>query len=172
MVEGVILETERLILRPHIADDAEALQAFLGDPSAMEFYPAVLDRQGVEDWIRRNQERYARNGFGRWALVLKSTGEVGGSCGCVLQDVEGRNEIEVGYNVRRDLWGRGYATEAAGACMEYAFQNLHTNRVISMIRPPNVRSRRVAEKNGMVCEKTIVWRDYEHCVYAKNITAR
>src|SRR5690349_16523151 len=120
----VMLETERLLLRPHVAADAEALDAILGDPVAMEFYPAPLDRHGVEEWIRRNQERYARDGFGKWAMVLKETGEVGGSCGCALQDVEGRDQIEVGYNVRRDLWGRGYATEAARACMEYAFAKL------------------------------------------------
>jgi RimJ/RimL family protein N-acetyltransferase len=101
-------------------------------------------------------------------MVVKNTGEVAGSCGCVLQEVEGRNEIEVGYNVRPDLWGKGYGTEAAGACTDYAFRVLGAKRVISMIRPENIASRRVAEKNGMICEKIIFWRDYDHCVYAMN----
>lgn len=164
---GVILETSRLILRRHVIEDADALQVVLGDPEAMEFYPAALDRHGVEEWIARNVERYQHDGFGKWAVVLKSTGEVVGSCGCALQEVEGRNEIEVGYNVRRDLWGNGYATEAARACTEYAFRELGAIRVISMIRPENLRSIRVAEKNGMVCEKIIFWRDYDHCIYAR-----
>jgi RimJ/RimL family protein N-acetyltransferase len=166
VVEGLILETPRLLLRPHAMEDAVALEAMLGDPVAMEFYPAALDRRGVEEWIAKNVERYRRDGFGKWAMVVKSTGEVAGSCGCVLQEVEGRNEIEVGYNVRRDLWGKGYGTEAARACTDYAFRVLGAKRVISMIRPENIASRRVAEKNGMVCEKIILWRDYDHCVYA------
>lgn len=166
-VQSVILETPRLILRRHVTGDADALETVLGDPVAMEFYPAPLDRQGVEEWITRNVERYQRDGFGKWAIVLKNTGEVVGSCGCVLQEVEGRNEIEVGYNVRRDLWGNGYATEAARACTEYALRELGAIRVISMIRPENLRSIRVAEKNGMICEKVIFWRDYDHCIYAR-----
>lgn len=165
--QDVVFETERLLLRPHVIGDADALEAVLGDPVAMEFYPAVLDRRGVEEWITRNVERYQRDGFGKWAMVVKSTGEMGGSVGCVLQEVEGRNEIEVGYNVRRDLWGNGYATEAARACMDYAFGKLGVKRVISMIRPENLRSIRVAEKNGMIREKVIFWRGYDHCIYAK-----
>jgi [ribosomal protein S5]-alanine N-acetyltransferase len=165
--EGVILETERLVLRCHVTEDADALERVLGDPVAMEFYPAPLDRRGVEEWIGRNLERYQRDGFGKWAMIVKSTGEIGGSCGCVLQEIEGRNEIEIGYNVRRDLWGHGYGTEAARACTHYAFERLGAGRVISMIRPENLRSRRVAEKNGMVCGQIIFWHGYHHCVYSK-----
>ena len=170
MVEGLILETPRLLLRKFTLQDADALLLLLGDPVVMEFYPATLDRKGVEEWIGRNLARYERDGHGLWAIVLKDNGELVGDCGCVLQEVEGRNEVEVGYQVRRDLWGNGYATEAAGACMIYAFDELGANRVISMIRPPNLRSRRVAEKNGLVCEKIIVWRGYEHCIYVKTPT--
>ena len=167
MSYGAILETPRLLLRRHVMEDTDALEKVLGDPVAMEFYPAALDRRGVEEWITKNVARYQSDGFGKWAVVLKSTGEVVGSCGCALQEVEGRNEIEVGYNMRRDLWGRGYATEAARACMEYGFTRLGARRVISMIRPTNIASRRVAEKNGLACEKIIFWRDYDHCIYAK-----
>ncbi len=167
LIDGLILETPRLLLRKFVMDDAETLEAVLGDPVTMEYYPALLDRRGVEGWIERNTGRYQRDGHGLWAMVLKSPKQLIGDCGCVMQEVEGRNEVEVGYHVRRDLWGHGYATEAARACMEYAFTRLGARRVISMIRPPNVASRRVAEKNGMVCEKIILWRDYEHCVYAR-----
>ena len=100
-------------------------------------------------------------------MLLRDTDQLIGDCGCTLQEVEGRNEIEVGYHVRRDLWGKGYATEAAQACMEYAFTKLGVKRVISMIRPENAPSRRVAEKNGLTCEKVVFWRGYEHCIYAK-----
>lgn len=163
----MILETPRLLLRQFRAQDAEALQAVLGDPLAMEFYPEPLDRRGVEDWIGKNLERYQRDGHGLWALMLKDSNDLIGDCGCTIQEVEGRNEIEVGYHVRRDLWGNGYATEAARACTGYAFRSLSAKRVISMIRPENLRSIRVAEKNSMIREKIILWRNYDHCIYAK-----
>jgi [ribosomal protein S5]-alanine N-acetyltransferase len=165
--QGLILQTPRLLLRKFTMQDAEALEPLLGDPVVMEFYPAPLDRPGVEGWIARNLGRYERDGHGLWAMVLRDSNQVIGDCGCAIQEVEGKNEVEVGYHVRRDLWGRGYATEAARACMEYGFNKLGAERVISMIRPPNIPSRRVAEKNGMVCEKIILWRDYEHCIYVK-----
>jgi RimJ/RimL family protein N-acetyltransferase len=168
--QNAVLETERLLLRPHVMEDVEALEVFLGDPVAMEFYPATLDRRGVEQWISRNIERYQRDGFGKWAVVLKKSGEVIGSCGLALQEVEGRDEIEVGYNVLRSLWGQGIATEAACACIEHSFQKLGFERVIAMIRPGNLRSRRVAEKTGMACEKVVFWRGYDHCVYGKDKT--
>lgn len=164
----MILKTPRLLLRKFAAEDADELQAVLGDPVAMEFYPAPLDRRGVDDWIGSNLEGYKRDGHGLWAMVLRGSNQVIGDCGCVLQEAENRNEVEVGYHVRRDLWGNGYATEAAWARADYAFHRLGANRVISMIRPENLRSIRVAENNGMFREKIVFWRNYDHCVYAKH----
>jgi len=166
--QSVILETSRLLLREFVAQDADALAAVLGDPVAMRYYPAALDHKGVEEWIGKNIGRYQRDGFGLWAMALKDSCELIGDCGCILQDVEGANHVEVGYHVRRDLWGKGYATEAARVCMQYAFTRLGSTRIISMIRPENVQSIRVAEKNGLTCEKTIFWRGYDHCIYAKS----
>jgi [ribosomal protein S5]-alanine N-acetyltransferase len=165
-----VLETSRLRLREFLSQDADALAAVLGDPVTMQYYPAAFEHKGVQEWIGKSIARYQRDGYGLWAMMLKSSGEVIGDCGCVLQEVEDRNEVEVGYHVRRDLWGNGYATEAAKACMEYAFAKLGARRVISMIRPENLQSRRVAEKNGMSCEKTIFWRGYDHCIYAIEIS--
>jgi RimJ/RimL family protein N-acetyltransferase len=163
-----VLEMARLRLREFVPEDADALEVVLGDPVAMQYYPAPLDRKAVEFWIEKNMERCRHNGHGLWAMLLKQSGELIGDCGCVLQEVEGRNEVEVVYHVRRDLWGKGYATEAARSCMQYAFSVLGVERVISMVRPENVQSRRVAEKNGLICEKIVFWRGYDHCIYAKN----
>ena len=162
-----VLETARLRLREFAESDVDSLLAVLGDPIAMQYYPAPLDREGVAAWIAQNRARYQRDGYSLWAMLLKNTGDLIGDCGCILQDVEGTNHIEVGYHVRRDLWGKGYATEAAKACMEHAFKILGASRVISMIRPENSQSRRVAEKNGMTCEKVVFWHGYDHCIYAK-----
>jgi [ribosomal protein S5]-alanine N-acetyltransferase len=163
--QGVILETSRLRLREFTVCDADALEAVLGDPVAMQFYPAPFDRAEVDDWIRRNRARYIDPGFGLWAMLLKDSGELIGDCGCFVRDLQGDVEFELGWHVRRDLWGRGYATEAAQRCIEYAFSSLGAERIIALIRPENRSSCRVAEKNGMSCERVIFWRGYQHCVY-------
>jgi len=160
-----ILETERLLLREFVPGDVDALAAVLSDAETMRYYPAVLDRAGVAAWIERNRRRYADPGHGLWAMILISSGELIGDCGLSRQNVDGIDEIEIGYHVRRDMWGRGYAPEAARACQEYGFDRLGANKLISLIRPENLPSRRVAEKTGLTLWKEVVWRDLPHCVY-------
>jgi [ribosomal protein S5]-alanine N-acetyltransferase len=166
--EGVILETERLVLREFKPGDTDALLKVLGDPIAMQYYPAPFPRAEVDDWIRRNRTRYRDVGFGMWAMLLKDSGELMGDCGCYVREVQGNPEFELGWHVRRDLWGRGYATEAARHCIEYAFLKLGAERIIALIRPENLSSCRVAEKNGMRCDLNIIWHGYNHCVYAES----
>ena len=160
-----ILETSRLILREFRRDDADALARVISDPETMRFYPAPLDQAGVEQWIERNLRRYADHGHGLWAMVLKSTGDMIGDCGLTFQNVDGVNELEIGYHVRRDLWGQGLATEAARACRDYGFSRLSADRIISLIRSENVPSRRVAEKNGMKIWKESMLKDLPYLVY-------
>jgi RimJ/RimL family protein N-acetyltransferase len=161
-----ILETSRLILREFSEEDVDALALVLSDAKTMRFYPAPYDRAGVEEWIARNRRRYKDHGHGLWGMTLKSSGELIGDCGLTVQDVDGANEVEIGYHVRRDLWGQGLATEAARACRDFGFARLKVERLISLIRPENLPSRRVAEKNGMSVWKEILWRDLPHLVYA------
>jgi RimJ/RimL family protein N-acetyltransferase len=162
----VILETSRLILREFVSDDLDALAAVISDRETMRYYPVPFDRAAVEEWIERNRRRYQADGFGLWAMVLKSSGELIGDCGLMRQSVDEASEVEIGYHTRRDLWGQGFATEAARACRDFGFAHLPVNRLISLIRPENMQSRRVAEKNGMRVVKQVIWRGLEHCVYA------
>lgn len=168
MEQGVVLETARLLLREFHLGDTDALLKVLGDPLAMRYYPAPFLRGEVDDWIRRNRARYEDCGFGLWAMLLKASGELIGDCGFYVRDVEGEFEYELGWHVRRDLWEHGYATEAAQSCIAHAFGKLGTERIIALIRPENISSCRVAEKNQMRCERMIFWRGYDHCVYVKN----
>lgn len=161
-----ILETRQLLLREMTLDDLDPLLRVFSDPEAMRFYPKPFDPEMMRGWIERSQQRYRDHGYGLWALVLKQTGEVVGDCGLVRQEVGDRHEIEIGYHVRRDLWGRGLATEAARACRDYGFQQLGAGRLISLIHPANIASRRVAEKNGMLLEQETEWRGHPTCVYA------
>jgi [ribosomal protein S5]-alanine N-acetyltransferase len=161
----VILETDRLQLREFVPDDLDALTKILSDPITMQYYPAPYSRQEVAEWIERNRRRYQKDGHSLWAMILKSSGELIGDCGLPVQSVEGRNEIEIGYHVRRDLWKQDFATEAARACRDYGFAQLKAQRLISLIRPENIPSRRVAEKNGMTIWKKIIWANLPHFVY-------
>ena len=161
-----ILQTPRLILREFVAEDADALARVLSDAETMRYYPAGYDRAGVEQWIARNRERYKNDGVGLWAMLLKSSGELIGDCGITRQEVEGEYFYEIGYHLRRDLWHQGIATEAAIACREWGFQHLKADRLISLIRPENVPSQRVAERNGMTVWKEVDWRGLRHRVYS------
>jgi ribosomal-protein-alanine N-acetyltransferase len=160
-----VLQTVRLSLRECEPEDLDALATILSDPVTMRYYPVSFDIAAVSDWIQRNRARYANDGYGLWAMILNSTGELIGDCGLSRQSVDGVDEIEIGYHVRRDLWGRGYATEAARACRDYGFANLAVERLISLIRPENLASRRVAEKNGMTIWKEVKRVNLLHYVY-------
>lgn len=162
-----VIETERLLLRELTLDDVDAMFAIIGDAETMKYYPQRFSRDDAEDWIKRNLARYLRDGFSLYAVTLKTNpGDVIGDCGLIRQEVEGESLIEVGYHFRRDCWGRGYATEAARHCMSYAFERLNAPRVVSLIRPENVPSRRVAERNGMTVERQVTVFDAPHLLYA------
>ncbi len=160
-----ILETERLLLRELTPDDFDAMFEIFGDAETMLYYPQAYSRERLEAALQRQFASYAENGYGLWALILKSENRFIGDCGLLNQEVDGALEVEVGYHVNRQYWGQGFAPEAAKACFEYGFHTLGRQRMISMIRPENLPSRRVAEKNGLRIEKEICWRDLQHYVY-------
>ncbi len=101
--------------------------------------------------MRRDRQiaRYQKWGFGLWAVVLKESGEMIGQCGLTMQPWNGEEVLEVGYLFRRDCWHKGYATEAARACRDYAFHVLGADFVCSIIRDTNSASRKVALRNGI-----------------------
>ncbi len=159
------IDTERLILRPLVPDDFDALRLIHADAELMWVYGGVFDEQRTREWIDRNRKRYADHGFGLFAITLRETGELIGSGGPVWQETDRGTELEVGYQVRRDQWKRGYATETARGSMKYAFENTGVTHVISLIRPENLASRRVAEKNGLSIDREIRWHDFQTLVY-------
>jgi len=162
---ATILETSRLILREFLPEDADALARVICDRETMRFYPMAFDRSGADEWIVRNRRRYEEFGHGLWAMDLKAIGEMIGDCGITVHDVDGEGLQEIGYHVRRDLWGQGLATEAARACRDYGFQTLDAPFLISLIRAENVASCRVAEHNGMTIWKQTTHANLQHRVY-------
>ena len=142
----IIAQTDRLTIRELIFDDLDALFEVLGDPLAMEHYPAPRTRPETEAWIRWARDSYATDGFGLWAVERTADGAFLGDCGPMLQPVDGELVPEIGYHIVRREWGRGYATEAALACRDIVLGRLGFNRVVSIVAPENLASRRVAEK--------------------------
>jgi len=159
-----IAETPRLILRQFRPSDAEAMRHVFGDAEVMKYGDGVKAPQWVEAWIARwIDERYALWGFGMWAIVLKREGSVAGYCG--LSRFPGRcaaHETEMGFRLRRADWGRGFATEAALAVRDHAFNQLRLSKLIAMIDPANIASVRVAEKIGLRYERDVIFEGYDH----------
>lgn len=147
--------TARLRFREMTEADLDAMAALLGDPAVMRFYPAPRTREQAAEWIAGNRRRYAQDGHGLWVIeTLSEHSDDGGpgfvgDCGLTWQEVNGEPRLEVGYHVRADLWGRGYATEAAAACRDHARDALGHHELVAIIHPENSASRRVAEKIGL-----------------------
>jgi len=163
-----MIETERLRLRHLHLEDVDTMHAYLGDAETMLYYPAPYSREFVKCAIELNFDRYTKYGYGLFGVVLKASGVLIGDCGLVWQDLPGGPELEVGYHFSRAHWGNGYATEAARACMDYAFANAGVDHVISLIRPENGPSRRVAERNGLQVVRQIVWKELLHDVWERS----
>lgn len=162
----IVIETPRLLLRHFALDDVDSLAEVLCDHDNMRFFPNHFERKDAEEWIQKNRRRYAEDGIGGWALVLKPDNKFVGYCGLVRREIDGAKEIEVAYGLARHAQGQGIATEAARACMNYAFTTLGEDRIISLIRAENLPSRRVAERNGLTVEKEIDFQGLPHLVYA------
>jgi RimJ/RimL family protein N-acetyltransferase len=141
-----ILETERLRLRPYTLADEAALFEVFSDAEARMFYPEMDDRANVRRWIEWNLRNYDKFGLGLWALEIKTSGAFLGDCGLTYQDVEGVRELEIGYHVIRPERGKGYATEAARACLDVGFERTSCEQVCSIVTPANEASCRVAAR--------------------------
>jgi ribosomal-protein-alanine N-acetyltransferase len=165
------LETERLVLRPFTMDDVDGIHEVLGDAEIMTYYPAPFTRAKSRQWVEWNLANYRDHGYGLWVLESKETGRLVGDCGLIPQTVDGTREVEVGWHVHRTRQRQGLATEAARECIRHAGAELGLTRMISLIRPENVPSRRVAEKLGMTVEKETMRGDLLHLVYRLGETA-
>jgi [ribosomal protein S5]-alanine N-acetyltransferase len=163
-------QTERLNLRPLVAEDAKTWQLFIDHDEAMRymhtFFPPDMEHQALY-WIGFGLNRYFEGRYGMMALIEKETGEMVGMCGLLSQVVDDIPELEVGYHIFPKHWGKGYAPEAAKFFINYAFDNNLNDSIISVIDVGNVKSQRVAEKNGLFCEKQTVQMGDDVFVYRK-----
>jgi [ribosomal protein S5]-alanine N-acetyltransferase len=160
-----VLETPRLLLREMSLDDLDFVTAMLAHPEVMRYWPKCYNREEAADWIKRQQQRHASHGVGYWLALDKSSNHPVGQVGLLVQQVDGVEEMGLGYIIHRPFWRMGFASEAAAASMDYALNKLRRNRVIALVRPGNLPSLGVARKLGMKLEKSTQFADYQHLVF-------
>lgn len=164
-----VVETDRLVLREFRASDFDTYAEMHAHPEVMQFLNKGKPLSREDAWrnLATAIGHWTLRGFGMWAVELRETGEFIGRIG--LWYPEGWPAIEVGWSLNRPHWGKGYATEAANASVEYAFTTLGLDDIISLISPGNTGSIRVAERLGETFRERRVVRESEALVYGMTL---
>jgi ribosomal-protein-alanine N-acetyltransferase len=161
------LETERLILRSFREEDIDRMAQLFVNPDFMCFSLGVFTERKQTVAFIEKVTRWDRAGIpSQFAVVPCGEDVIIGYCGFFYHPGHGIEDIEIGYRLDPGYWNRGLITEAARAVRDHGFRDWDLSRVISLIHPENVPSRRVAEKNGMKVEKEITFRGFLTLVFA------
>ncbi len=156
--EFPILETGRLRLRPLTAKDADDVFAIFRDDAVTRFYDLTTFQELDEayDLIEFMEESYQTERQVRWGIELKAEKRLVGTCGFVWLRT---HSTEIGYDLAQAFWGQGIMFEALSALIDYAFNELHFNRIEALVIPGNERSRKLLARLGFTCEGTL--REYD-----------
>jgi RimJ/RimL family protein N-acetyltransferase len=152
MDDGIIIRTERLNLRTFCVEDAALLYKLNADKEVMKYTgdKAFESVEAAEKFIQSYTD-YERNNMGRWQIFTKEEKEYLGWCGLKKHSC---GMIDLGYRLLRTSWGKGYATEAAQACLAYGFRELDIKTIVGRVAKDNIPSIRVLEKVGMTFWKS------------------
>jgi [ribosomal protein S5]-alanine N-acetyltransferase len=156
-----VLETNRLVLRMIEKSDAQSVIKYMSDKDVMEHYglepfQTLEDALGEISWY---QSIFNENTGIRWGITLKGENEVIGSCG-FLNLVAQHQRTDIGFELSKDYWGKGIASEALEAVIKYGFEKMNMHRIQALIEPPNIRSQKLVEKHGFHREGLL--RKYEY----------
>ncbi len=163
-----MIGTERLILREWRDEDRAPFVDMCGTQAVMEYLGGPASAEQVDASLARIRASQASRGFCFWATQRKHDGAFLGFCGLKIADAAGapiEGEIEIGWRLRQDAWGQGYAREAALATLRWAWAHLDTARVIAMTVPNNQRSWGLMERIGMTRRPEL---DFGHALFAEN----
>ena len=162
----IAFETEDLIFREMGVADLEFVAGMLADPQVMESYPRMYSREEAVDWIQRQEGRYARSRHGFWLVIDKATGHPLGQAGLLMVEMDGHEEVGLGYLIDRAQWGRGLGVKIAIAVVDYAFHELGESRIICPVRPENIASQRISIRIGMLPISCTTYGGYDHIIFA------
>jgi ribosomal-protein-alanine N-acetyltransferase len=160
------LETERLTLRSFREEDIDAMAQLFANPDFMRFSLGVFTKRKQTVAFIEKVMGWDRAGIpSQFAVMPRGEEAIIGYCGFFYHPEHAIEDIEIGYRLNPDYWNRGLITEAARAVRDHGFRDWKLLRVISLIHPENIPSRRVAEKNGMKVEKEITFRSFPTLVF-------
>ncbi|MGF9857636.1 GNAT family N-acetyltransferase [Priestia endophytica] len=154
------IETNRLLLREIVKDDANDILKYLSDEEVMKYYglaPFKTINEALNEILWYQSILNEQTGI-RWGITLKGKDKVIGSCG-FLNRVPEHYRTEIGYELSRDYWGQGIAGEALEAVIRYGFKYLKFQRIEALVEPPNIPSQKLIEKHGFIREGLL--RNYE-----------
>ncbi|MCX8532385.1 GNAT family N-acetyltransferase [Chryseobacterium luquanense] len=159
-----ILETDRLLLREFDISDAKIFYELNLNPNVIKYTgnSAFKDIDEAKDFLK-NYSDYQRNGYGRWAVIDKSTNQFLGWCG--LKYDENLNETDIGFRFFEHFWNLGFATESAKACIDYGFNELNLNTIVGRAMKENTASIKVLEKIGLSYEKNFDFDGKDGVIY-------
>jgi RimJ/RimL family protein N-acetyltransferase len=160
--------TARLLARALRAEDEPIVHRMHRDAAQMEHLGGVRDEAQTRSYMERNLAHWSEFGFGLWLLYDPSDGGEGAVVGRVLLrhlDLDGVDEVEVGYSLLPSRWGRGLAAEATTACLEMARDRLRRETVVALTAPGNLRSHRVLQKVGMELERPVLYEGSEFALF-------
>ena len=159
-----IFETERLILRELNTDDAKNFYELNLNPNVIKYTgdKAFKNESEAKNFLE-NYKDYKLNGYGRWAVIEKSTNKCLGWCGLKLGELD--NETDIGFRFFEEEWNKGYATESAKECLTYGFENLKLKKIIGRAMKDNIGSIKVLEKIGLEYEKDVNFDGQDAVIY-------
>ncbi len=151
----IILQTPRLTLRPLVAEDAEALYCIYQTADVLKYFPNPVPPplEKVQRFITNDQAHWDIYEYGNWGIVPQGEKQIIGWAG--LQFVSELHETEVGYLLAQPFWGKGLATEAALASLQFGFEQCEIDHLIGLVHPENLASQHVLKKCGMTYRETI-----------------
>ncbi|WP_159799413.1 GNAT family N-acetyltransferase [Flavobacterium sp. MK4S-17] len=159
-----ILETNRLILRELNPNDAKSFYDLNSNPNVIKYTGnSAFKNVGEAREFLESYQVYRLNGYGRWAVIEKTTNKFIGWCGLKFDEME--NETDIGFRFFEEEWNKGYATESAVACVRYGFENLKLKCIIGRAMKENIGSIKVLEKIGLKYEKDIEFDGKEAVIY-------
>lgn len=161
-------QTERLKMRPLNLDDTVVWRQFLADENCTRYFPSFMKMPFKEHaiiWVEKQICRYRDKKGGLLALIDKESGAFVGQAGLLVQDVNGVAELEIGYHLLPQFWGKGFASEASVFFRHLGFRIYPVKSIISIIDVRNENSKKVALKNDMKLSKNTQWRDLDVEIY-------